>query len=323
MQHLLQSVSIVLPIILILMFGFISAKRNIFGNNATTISTLSKLVLTITLPPLLFAGTLSISKDQLNNALSLFGALLFSNILLYLICFFVARSFFKRNITEAALAGLAGSFSAGPFYGPALLEPLYGNSSSVSISMIAIVINLALIPLATIMIEIDQEKKQATANKPIHKLLLNSIYHAIIDCPYVWAPLLAIILLLCGVHLPQFMHNTCLLIGKATSGIAVFVAGMTIAVNRFKLTKECISFALIKDIGLPAMFLITASLFFLEKGTPIFNEGLLLCAMPSGPMIILFSNQYKQYQQEAASILAISTFSMIVTVTILIGLLGL
>ncbi|WP_271801720.1 AEC family transporter [Commensalibacter communis] len=323
MNHLLQSIGIIIPIIFILIFGFFSAKRNIFGDNANAISVLSKLVLTITLPPVLFAGTLSVSKEQLHGALLLFLALLLSTILIYLIGFFVARIVFKRNIIQSSLAGLGGSFSAGPFYGPALLDPLYGHNSSVAISMIALVINLALIPLATIIIEIELEKQSATQQKPIYQLIGSSIYHAIIDCPYVWAPLLGIILLFCGVKLPSFISDTCFLIGKATSGIAIFVAGMTLAVNRFRLTKECIGFALIKDIALPAAFFGIASLWLLKSGTAIFNEGLLLCAMPSGPMIILLSNQYKQYQEESASILAISTFTMIITVSILIGFLNL
>lgn len=323
MGNLLESFGIVIPILLILVFGFFSAKRNMFGNNASAISIISKLVLNVTLPPVLFAGTLSVSKTQLHGALLLCIALLISTITLYLICFFIARIIFKRNIVQSAIAGLGGSFSAGPFYGPALLNPLYGHGSDVAISMIALVINLALVPLATIMIEIDLEKKNGTDQKPIYQLIGNSIYHAIVECPYVWSPLLAIILLLCGVELPKFISDTCFLIGKATSGVAIFVAGMTLAVNRFKFTTECITFALIKDIAFPAVFFGVASCYLLKSGTNIFNEGLLLCAMPSGPMIILLGNHYKQYQEEAASILAISTLSMIVTVSILIGLLHL
>ncbi|MDI2091551.1 AEC family transporter [Commensalibacter oyaizuii] len=320
MLSLLQPIGIVIPIIIILMFGFFAAKKNIFQNNDNAISILSKLVLTVTLPPVLFAGTLSVSRTQLHSAFLLFLSLLISTIAIYLISFFIAKIIFKRNVVQSSLAALGGSFSAGPFYGPALLEPLYGGSSSIAISMMALVINLFLIPLATIIIEVDEEKKNSQHHIPIYRLITSSIYNAIVYCPYVWAPLLAIILLLCGIQLPDFINNSCLLIGKATSGIAVFVAGMTIAVNKFKITTERLFFASIKDIALPALFLGVAFVFSLNNSPTIFNEGLLLCAMPSGPMTILLSNQYKQYQEESASILAISTFSMIITVSIVLGL---
>jgi hypothetical protein len=113
------------------------------------------------------------------------------------------------------------------------------------------------------------------------------------------------------------------LIGEATAGIAIFVAGMTIAANKFTLTKEVAVVTLLKNIGLPAIFFSLAIVFHMIKGTPSFNQGLLLAALPSGPMIVLLATKYKQYQKEASSILALSTIGMLVTVTALIVMLNL
>ena len=112
------------------------------------------------------------------------------------------------------------------------------------------------------------------------------------------------------------------LIGEATAGIAIFVAGMTIAAHHFKLTKEVLCITILKNIGLPLIFVAIAILVHLKSGSVTFNEGLLLAALPSGPMIVLLSTKYKQYQQEASSILALSTVGMIITITIVISLLG-
>ena len=97
---------------------------------------------------------------------------------------------------------------------------------------------------------------------------------------------------------------------------------MTIAANQFKLTGEVLLFAILKNIMLPILFIGIALLLNFPKDTSIYNQGLLLAALPSGPMIVLLATKYKQYQQEASSILAVSTVGMLITVTALIYILN-
>ncbi len=321
MEHFLQSVVVVIPIIFVLAFGFFAGKTNQFNGNDKAIPIINELVLNFALPCSLFVGTISISRVQLIDDLVLFFSLLITLLIAYLFSLFLAKFVFKRNIVESSIAGLAVSFSAGPFYGPALLGSLYGVSSGVAISMISVVINVFIVPLATIIIKVDLLKSNTTANKPevsIYKMVGRAIYQAIFKTPFVWAPLLAFILVFLNIKTPSVMNNSLELIGKATAGIAVFVAGMTIAVNKFKLTGEVLLISLLKSIGLPVLFFIVALALHMAKGTPIFNQGLLLAALPSGPMIVLLATKYKQYQEEASSILAITTLGMIITVTALI-----
>lgn len=322
MDHILQAIAVVIPIIFVLGFGFFAGKTKAFGDNTNPIPVINELVLNFALPPMLFVGTVLVSKQDLVHDFRLFFVLLACLLTAYFIGFGLAKLCFKRNIVESSIAGLAVSFSAGPFYGPALLGGLYGESSGISISIISLVINVFIVPLATILIKVHISQSQSTSNTSIGKLITQSIYEAIIKTPFVWAPLLAFIIVFLGIKIPDVIINSLKLIGTATAGIAVFVAGMTIAANQFKLTGEVLLFAILKNIMLPALFIGIALAFHFPKDTSIYNQGLLLAALPSGPMIVLLATKYKQYQQEASSILAVSTVGMLITVTALIYMLN-
>lgn len=321
MNHIIQSVTIVTPIIFVLALGFLAGKKNAFGKDGDSISVINELVLTFALPASLFVGTVSVTRKELVNELDLFFSLLISLLIAYIIGLLIARYIFKRNMIESSIAGLAISFSAGPFYGPALLGSIYGAKSDVAVSIIALVLNVFIVPLATIIIKLhvskDPNKKQ-----PLMKMIGQSIYQAIFKTPFVWAPLIGFILVFMDIQMPSILTNSLTLIGKATAGIAIFVAGLTIANNKFQLSKEVISVTVLKNIGVPLLFVGIAILLHMTQGTSVFNQGLLLAALPSGPMIVLLATKYKQYQKEASSILALSTIGMIVTVTAIIALLN-
>lgn len=318
MEHILHSIAIVVPIIFVLAYGYGAGRTKAF-EETDAISTINKLVLTFALPPALFVGTVSVTRSQLLSDMVLFLALLFSLLIAYFVGLFIAKCLMKRNLVESSIAGLAVSFSAGPFYGPALLGGLYGTESGVAVSMISLVINVIIVPIATILIKVELAR-QAKNHTSLGSLVGHSVYQAIFKTPFVWAPLLGFIFVFIGLDVPDVARSSLALIGQATAGVAVFVAGMTIAANKFKVTREVLVFTLLKNIGLPALFLGIAVALGMSLSSEIFDEGILLAALPSGPMIVLLATRYKQYQQEASSILALSTVGMLLTVTALVVL---
>lgn len=322
MNHVIQAITVVIPIIFVLFFGFFAERQKMFGENeSTAIANINEMVLTFALPPALFVGTITVTRSELAADFVLFAVLFVSLLIAYLVGFAIAKLCFKRSIIEGSIAGLAVSFSAGPFYGPALLGSIYPEGSAIAVSMISLVINVFIVPLATIMIKlhIARESKQHTSTA---SLIGHSIFDAIFKTPFVWAPLLAFILVFLNLHTPLVVNNSLELIGKATAGLAVFVAGMTVASNKFKVTFEVLVFVFLKNIALPILFVFIAVLFSMTKGSALFNEGLLLAALPSGPMIVLLATRYKAYQQQGSSILAVSTVGMIITVTAIIAICG-
>lgn len=318
MEHILHSAAVVIPIIFVLAYGYGAGRTKAFSS-PKAIETINELVLTFALPPILFVGTVSANREQLLHDMVLFLALLISLLLAFFLGLLIAKLVFKRTTIEAAIAGLAFSFSAGPFYGPALLGSLYGEQSGIAVSMISLVINVVVVPIAMILIKLDIAKTAQTHNS-LGVLVGQALYQSIFKTPFVWAPLLGFVLVFLGVQVPEVAKSSLTLIGQATAGVAVFVAGMTIAANAFTVTREILLFAVLKNIALPIIFVLIALAMGMQFHTQIFNEGLLLAALPSGPMIVLLATRYQQYQKEASSILALSTVGMLITVTALVVL---
>lgn len=315
MGNIVMSINVIFPIIFTLLFGFIVEKINLFKNITHSLATINTLVLKCTLPAALFIGTVTINKVILYQEFTLFLALLICSFLAFFIGFFLIKYVFKRNDIECSIAALMISFSAGPLYGPALLENLYGLKGDASVAMMSLVINVFLIPIATIIIKIVSEKRKGKESISFFKLIAHSLNHAIIQTPFVTAPLIAIFLVIINIKIPEVLLHSLNLMGKASAGLSIFVGGMTIAVNQIKINKEVLLICLLKNIAIPLLYFKMAPFFQLEKIPSLFNQGLLLMALPSGPIIVLLATQYHQYQQEASSALALSTIGMLITVT--------
>jgi malonate transporter and related proteins len=55
--------------------------------------------------------------------------------------------------------------------------------------------------------------------------------------PLLWAPVIGILVVLVGFHVPQEVASSFSMIGSATSGVAVFTVGLTLAAHSFHLSK--------------------------------------------------------------------------------------
>lgn len=268
---------------------------------------------------MLFFGTVTVSREAIISQLPQFVGLTVTMLVIFFIVFLLAIFVFKRNTVESSIAGLGVSFAAGPFYGPALLGGLYGEQSDIAVSVFSLVVNIFLVPVCIVIIK-TSIAKQAGIHSSFGKLIASSVFDSIFKTPFVFAPLVAFVLVFIDIKMPVFFLSSLELIGKATAGAAIFVAGMTIAVNQFKMTTEVIIFAAIKNIFLPALFFAVMYIGFKDTASTVFKENVLLCALPSAPLIVLLATRYKAYQEEASSLLAITTFGMMITLTIIMAI---
>lgn len=53
--------------------------------------------------------------------------------------------------------------------------------------------------------------------------------------PYVWAPVIALVLLLFGIRVPALISAMLNLIGQTTSGVSLFVSGLLLAAYSLRL----------------------------------------------------------------------------------------
>jgi predicted permease len=240
-------------------------------------------------------------------------AMLVSLVGMYIVVFLLGKILFRHTVGDAALQAIAVSFTAGPFFGPAVLIPIYGTSSAVAISMIALILNIVIVPATLVLLGISLPPAESGIKSPAVALLGSALVRAI-KAPFVWVPLVAFALVLAGVNMPAVVDSALGLIGHATSGVALFVAGITIATSKITLNLEVGVNAVLKMVVLPVFCFVLAAL--LSVKAPFSYEGLLLTALPSGPIGILLATRYKIYEAEASSTVAVTMILMLPTIPI-------
>jgi malonate transporter and related proteins len=312
-----EILNIVFPIFFVLLLGYAAGRTNQFDSHQ--VAGINELVLNFAVPASLFVGTVGVSRTQLLRETPLLMAMLVSLVGMYIVVFLLGKILFRHTVGGAALQAIAVSFTAGPFFGPAVLIPIYGTSSAVAISMIALILNIVIVPATLVLLGISLPPAESGIKSPAVALLGSALVRAI-KAPFVWVPLVAFALVLAGVNVPAVVDSALGLIGHATSGVALFVAGITIATSKITLNLEVGVNAVLKMVVLPVFYFSLAALFSVKA--PFSDEGLLLTALPSGPIGILLATRYKTYEAEASSTMAVTMILIVPTIPIALFLMS-
>ena len=314
---LLSAVSVLLPVLFVMALGFLAGRTRQFDRDQ--VQGLNELVLTFALPALLFVGIVTTPRSSLLAAGPFVLALLLAFVGLFVAVALVSVFVLHHGVGAAALQAISSVFSNVAFIGLPILTPLFGSSSTFAVAIAALVLQVTLVPLMVTMLEFDRQRSAGGKPRPVASLVGQSLLGSLKQ-PVVLAPLLATILVLLGVAVPKEVESILNLIGSATSGVAVFVAGLIIAAYQIKVTVETVGNTLVKMIVQPA--LMTLLVLGLGIGKPLGSEAILICALPTAVVPAMLALRYKVYEAEAASTLLLTTLAMIVTLPIAIALTG-
>jgi malonate transporter and related proteins len=306
-----------LPMVVTFVLGFIAAWHRDFGRNDASI--LNRMVLLYAVPLALFAGTVTTSRAALSQDIPLVIALCVAIIALYGLVFLFSRIIFRVPTSVSALHALAASAPAVPFVGPAVLGDLFGGLSAVPIAVASLVINLAVVPVTILLLTLDTTGRTSLAAKDNeHLAALTTKLAETVKQPIVWAPILAFIVVLGGLHIPQLIVHSLSLLGSASGGVALFASGIVLASGKMKANSHVWLLVFLKNILQPALVL--GGLRWVGYGEPIVSEAVLTTAIPTMPIVIMFALQYRVAQAEAASAVFLSVIGSVVTMGVFIAL---
>jgi malonate transporter len=306
-----------LPVVVTFVLGFIAAWHRDFGRNDASI--LNRMVLLYAVPLALFAGTVTTSRAALSQDIPLVIALCVAIIALYGLVFLFSRIIFRVPTSVSALHALAASAPAVPFVGPAVLGDLFGGLSAVPIAVASLVINLAVVPVTILLLTLDTTGRTSLAAKDNeHLAALTTKLAETVKQPIVWAPILAFIVVLSGLHIPQLIVHSLSLLGSASGGVALFASGIVLASGKMKANSHVWLLVFLKNILQPALVL--GGLRWVGYGEPIVSEAVLTTAIPTMPIVIMFALQYRVAQAEAASAVFLSVIGSVVTMGVFIAL---
>jgi len=297
----------ILPIFLVISIGWIAGKRKIveFKHRKSLIN----FVTIISLPLLLFETTLKTSIESFTD-FKILSIISLGLSIAYYTSYFAFKIFFKVNLNKLAIASLTSSFPNVTFMGIPVLLKLYDESVLIMIILMTIIANVLLVSFTVINIENHKNKNI----NPIKHLL------KIFNTPMILAPILGLIFSYFNINFPEVFHSAFSLIGNTAPAVALFVMGIGISNSKLTISKEISLMIFIKNIITPLIFFILLISFHI-KGE-IFEQILLISAIPTAAIAPMFASQYEAYEIESNSASIIGTFLSIVTLGIIIYLIN-
>ena len=297
----------IVPIIVVMLAGFISGKKGIFtGDDAKKFN---KVVLDYALPAALFVSIVQASREMLAADLNLSLIALFGIRGCFMIDYFVFLMFKKNTGADAAVSALISGSPTIGFLGFAVLEPIFGTTPAVAlvVAIVGIVVNAVGIPVGLSLMNASLEKQNPGSSKK--ESAWAPVIHAL-EQPVAWAPILAVIWVLVGIPWPAWLSPSFDLIKGANASMAVFSAGITLSAIKIQINWQAILGSIMKMVLMPAVILILGLIFHMD----VLNLKMLVVAAALPPAFsgIIIADEYDQY-------VATGTTSLTLSVILFIG----
>jgi malonate transporter and related proteins len=278
---------------------------------------LNALVMDFALPASLFVATASASRSQTFAQASLFAILGTVMLLLYLAWYLSMRTFSKVSKADASLQALTIAFPKLAGAGLPIAHAALGPTGTVPVAVALGAGSILVSPLTLIMVEISGSKADGAVEARTGRTL-RAVRRALTK-PVVVAPTLGVLLSLSNLKLDAVVEACLMLIGHAAAGVSLFLTGLILSAQSFRLDWRVVAATDVADIVRP--LLTAAVVFSLPVSADTAKTVVLLGAVPSGFFRILFAVNYRLDSAAAGSMLIASTGFSIVTMVIAIALL--
>ncbi len=297
----------IVPIVVVMSAGFISGKRGICS--ADDAKKFNKVVLDYALPAALFVSIVQASREDLAKDLKLTLVSLIGIMGCFMLVYFIFKYCFKKNTgADAAVSALISGSPTIGFLGFAVLEPIFGTTPAVAlvVAIVGIVANAVGIPVGLSLMNTSLEKQQPGSTKKDSAWM--PVLHAL-EQPVAWAPILAVVLVLCGLQWPDWLSPSFNLIAKANASMAVFSAGITLSAIKFTFNWQVVLGSIMKMVIMPLVILILGLL----VGMDAFNLKMLVvsAALPPAFSGIIIADEYNTYVATGTSSLTLSVILFI------------
>jgi len=293
------------PVFFVMFLGYFAGARRIIDNQQ--VASLTALVLTFALPAALFVGVAQTSRSGLEENGKLVLVLVISMLVIFGITFALNHYVFRLSSGENAVQSLSVGFPNFAAVGLPLLGSVLGPGSAVSAAVSVAAGSVFISPLAMAVLE-ARGKAAGSSPHPIATALCHSL-----SKPIAIAPVAGLVVSLLGIHLDEVVSHALNLIGATGAGLACFVTGLVLSAQPVRLNANVGVGVLIKNIVLPLVAYAIA--LALGMSGEIAREAILLAAIPTGFLGILFGLNYGVRSQAIGSTLTLSYLVGVITLT--------
>lgn len=292
----------IVPIIVVMLAGFISGKKGVFSG--TDAKKFNKVVLDYALPAALFVSIVQASREMLVKDIKLTLVATIGIMACFMLVYFIFKYCFRKNTgADASVSALISGSPTIGFLGFAVLEPIFGTTPAVAlvVAIVGIVVNAIGIPVGLSLMNASLEKQNPGSTKKTSAW--KPVLHAL-EQPVAWAPILAVIWVVIGIPWPSWASPSFDLIAKANASMAVFSAGITLSAIKFTLNWQAVLGSILKMIMMPAVVLALGLLLHMN---PLNLKMLVVAsALPPAFSGIIIADEYDTYVATGTSSLTLS-----------------
>lgn len=292
----------IVPIIVVMLAGFISGKKGVFSG--ADAKKFNKVVLDYALPAALFVSIVQASREMLVKDIKLTLVATIGIMACFMLVYFIFKYCFRKNTgADAAVSALISGSPTIGFLGFAVLEPIFGTTPAVAlvVAIVGIVVNAIGIPVGLSLMNASLEKQNPGSTKKTSAW--KPVLHAL-EQPVAWAPILAVIWVVIGIPWPSWASPSFDLIAKANASMAVFSAGITLSAIKFTLNWQAVLGSILKMIMMPAVVLALGLLLHMN---PLNLKMLVVAsALPPAFSGIIIADEYDTYVATGTSSLTLS-----------------
>jgi malonate transporter and related proteins len=222
-------------------------------------------------------------------------------VIFVLVCFCGIR-WAKLTPGGSAVLALTLAFPNLAAVGFPLLESMHGPASNVAVAVGLAIGAITVSPITLAILENGAGQKTGTTSK---YLVVQSFIKAFRKS-VVWAPLLGIVFACFSISLPKPLDLSLRTLGSATTGSALFLTGLVVSAQPFKLDRAVLLSVLAKNIIQPAFCLLLA----IGIGMPPQQRDfvVLISAIPGGFFGVVFGKSFPNAVPEVASASLICTY---------------
>jgi malonate transporter and related proteins len=282
-----------LPIFVGLLLGYIAGRRGVMDN--LNVRNLIVLVMDFAIPCALFSTISSTSwpvlREQSESAVMI--AVVF--VVLYTATYVWARRSLKMSISAASVLALTVGFPNVAAIALPLLTTAYGPGSRVTAALSIAVGAITISPLTVALLESDQlSDGEGVSIQAIAIKFLRAFTR-----PVVWAPMLALVSVYFGLHLPSYVDRPLTILGSAASGSALILTGVVVSAQTFRFDAKVAWTTAAIVLIQPLLALGITELF--QMSHDAIRDITLICAIPGGFFGLVFGKSFNSTPETASS----------------------
>ncbi|MFC3694795.1 AEC family transporter [Chenggangzhangella methanolivorans] len=309
---MLSTLSIVVPIFVLIFAGWLARRLDVLGPGATR--ELNRFVVYLALPALLFdivahARPEDIWRPGFAAAFGLGVAVIF--------CLTVALRLRRpRHLADAAIDGLNAAYANVGYIGFPLVLVAIGREALAPTLVASLITVCGVFAVAIVMIEVGLQTERNRGR------LIVKVSGSLAKNPLLVAPALAAVFPVFGLILPGPADTFLKLLGGAASPCALVALGLFLAAKREPTQRDDRAVAAIvalKLLGQPAVTWVLATMVF-GLPAPLTHTAVLLAALPTGTGPFMLAEFYGREANLTSSVVLVSTVLSVVTISAYLAL---